>query len=128
MTGLVCYFYCLLRLSYDKFRYKDMCFCLISRTMIAMKYVFKVYKKAHMLLNFFLPVFLCTVSFSLEAILSNFYLNANQIFNITFLFLLLMHFRSAEDANVFLVNDFQSTLQVRVMQYSCEVCLVFATA
>lgn len=50
------------------------------------------------------------------------------MFNITFLFLLLMHFRSAEDANVFLVNDFQSTLQVCAMQYSCEVCLGFVTA
>jgi hypothetical protein len=44
-----------------------------------------------------------------------------------FFFLLLLYFRSAEDANVFLVNDFQSTLQVCAVQYSSEVCLVFAT-
>lgn len=47
--------------------------------------------------------------------------------NITFLFLVLLHSRSAEDANVFLVNDFQNTLQVCAVQYSSEVCLVLAT-
>lgn len=97
-------------------------------------YMFYVLREGLCVVKFLPTVFFvhfvflfCLILYQPSWLLSSFYYMRARCLISHFFFLLLLYFRSAEDANVFLVNDFQSTLQVCAVQYSSEVCLVFAT-